>query len=111
MKTLSKNGQMELRSPGFNTPTYCDSVPRVFSGLSLGFCTTFVGPPANLSTKTDDLLLFAIFDMGSSAAVDLIVLPYTSVMQLRHGNLPVNRLPDRLQFYRGALSTPFSEGD
>ena len=111
MKTLSKHGQMELRSPSFNTPTYCDSVPRVFSGISLSFCTTFVGPPANLMTKSDDLLLFAIFDMGTSAAVDFLVLPYTGVMQFRHGNLPVNQLPDPLRLYESNLSYPLADRD
>ncbi|HEY7884629.1 MAG TPA: YceK/YidQ family lipoprotein [Cellvibrionaceae bacterium] len=71
--------------------TYCNSIPRLYSGIGYDFCLlnarrrnqTFFSAPG---------MEMLFFDAVLSAALDTLVLPYTLVKQYEHGNIPLNRL-------------------
>ena len=90
-KTLSSNAEYNLAYSSSYKYTDCKSIPRVYSGVCLDACMAFIGPPGNIEGKdSEGALAFYTFDMLMSGIIDTAALPYTLVMQARHGNYKIN---------------------
>lgn len=67
--------------------TNCESMPRVYSGVSYDFCKLNSSP----STIYNDWFLgFYLVDGVVSAVTDTIVLPYTIFQQKDKGSIEIN---------------------
>lgn len=67
--------------------SYCESIPRVYSGASYDFCTLY-GPPVSEYGRNDSRLVVQyIADFVVSGLVDTLLLPYTIYRQTRDGNI------------------------
>ena len=64
--------------------TYCQSIPRVYSGLAYDFCVLNAPPD-----PTGILVPFVLLDLALSGALDTVVLPYTVYRQGRDGNIRI----------------------
>ncbi|WP_166218695.1 YceK/YidQ family lipoprotein [Pseudomonas atagonensis] len=64
--------------------TYCQSIPRIYSGLAYDFCVLHAPPdPSGV------LVPFVLLDLPLSGAVDTLSLPYTIYRQVSDGNLSI----------------------
>lgn len=70
--------------------TYCQSIPRVYSGLAFDFCLLNAPPD-----YTGVLVPLVLVDLALSGAADTVVLPYTLYRQGKDGNLGVYWRPGR----------------
>lgn len=70
--------------------TYCQSIPRVYSGVAFDFCTLHAAPD-----PTGFLIPFVLVDIAVSAVADTVVLPYTVYRQSADGNISIYWRPDR----------------
>ena len=72
--------------------TYCDSVPRVYSGVSYGLCILH-GPSPTVSQDiaASALLPLRLLDFVPSASADTVVLPYTIYRQSTEGSITLAR--------------------
>lgn len=71
--------------------SYCQSIPRVYSGLAFNLCK-LNGEPSrqeNLGSRVNNVPFF-IIDGTFSLVADTIVLPYTIYTQNQHGSIDVN---------------------
>ena len=75
--TLSESDQ-RISSNLTKQDTYCESVPRVYSGVAYDFCKLNSKPKG---TEVDVLVGFYLLDGVVSAASDTLVLPYTIYQQ------------------------------
>jgi uncharacterized protein YceK len=64
--------------------TYCQSIPRVYSGLAYDFCVLNGSPD-----PSGFLVPFVLLDMPLSAVFDTLSLPYTIYRQATDGNLGI----------------------
>ncbi|MBK5352891.1 YceK/YidQ family lipoprotein [Pseudomonas sp. TH41] len=64
--------------------TYCQSIPRVYSGLAHDFCLLHAAPD-----PTGFLVPFVLLDMTLSGVLDTVVLPYTIYRQGVDGSLRI----------------------
>ena len=64
--------------------TYCQSIPRVYSGLAYDFCVLNASPD-----PTGVLLPFVLLDMPLSGVFDTVSLPYTIYRQVTDGNISI----------------------
>lgn len=64
--------------------TYCQSIPRIYSGLAFDFCVLNAPPD-----PTGVLLPFVLLDLPLSGVLDTVVLPYTIYRQASDGNLGI----------------------
>ncbi|MBC3774531.1 YceK/YidQ family lipoprotein [Pseudomonas sp. SWRI99] len=64
--------------------TYCQSIPRVYSGLAFDFCVLNAPPD-----PTGFLAPFVLLDLPLSAVFDTVALPYTIYRQTTDGNLSI----------------------
>ena len=64
--------------------TYCQSVPRIYSGLAYDFCVLNAPPD-----PTGVLIPFALLDITLSGVFDTVALPYTIYRQAADGNLSI----------------------
>ncbi|MHC8303887.1 YceK/YidQ family lipoprotein [Pseudomonas sp. PB3P13] len=64
--------------------TYCQSVPRIYSGLAYDFCLLNAPPD-----PTGVLIPFVLLDITLSGVLDTVALPYTIYRQAAHGNLGI----------------------
>lgn len=64
--------------------TYCQSIPRVYSGLAYDFCVLNAPPD-----PTGILVPFVLLDLALSGALDTAVLPYTIYRQGVDGNIRI----------------------
>ena len=71
--------------------SYCDSIPRVYSGVAYNLCTLFgePNPRANINTTMHTIPLFML-DSGLCLVTDTLALPYTIYTQNKHGSIDVN---------------------
>jgi uncharacterized protein YceK len=83
--TLSETDQ-RISSNLTKQNTYCDSVPRVYSGVTYDFCKLNSKPN---STEIDVLVGFYLLDGIISAASDTLVLPYTIYQQSERGSIQI----------------------
>jgi uncharacterized protein YceK len=70
--------------------TYCQSIPRVYSGLAYDFCVLNAPPD-----PTGFLVPIILLDLALSGALDTVVLPYTIYRQGADGNIRVYWRPSR----------------
>lgn len=63
--------------------TYCQSIPRIYSGLAFDFC--MLNAPPNPAGAVS----FVLFDLPLSAAFDTVLLPYTIYRQAGDGNMSI----------------------
>ncbi|WP_213940181.1 YceK/YidQ family lipoprotein [Pseudomonas sp. dw_612] len=64
--------------------TYCQSIPRVYSGLAYGFCVLNAPPdPSGV------LVPLVLLDLSLSGVLDTVVLPYTIYRQSADGNIAI----------------------
>jgi uncharacterized protein YceK len=85
--TLSKS-DTQISSQLRKQDTYCDSLPRVYSGVSYDFCQLHSAPKG---TAVDVLLELYILYGILSAATDTLVLPYTIIQQSDKGSMQIVR--------------------
>lgn len=64
--------------------TYCQTIPRIYSGLAYDFCILNAPPD-----PTGVLIPFALLDITLSGVFDTVALPYTIYRQVAHGNLGI----------------------
>jgi uncharacterized protein YceK len=73
--------------------SYCENVPRIYSGVIYGFCT-LNGAPDTTKEHTRDasgsLPIFAA-ELVASGLLDTLVLPYTVYLQNRDGSIEIFR--------------------
>ncbi|MNP59598.1 hypothetical protein D3C76_1546040 [compost metagenome] len=70
--------------------TYCQSIPRVYSGLAYDFCVLNAPPD-----PTGVLVPIILLDLAFCGALDTVVLPYTVYRQGMDGNISVYWRPAR----------------
>ena len=70
--------------------TYCQSIPRVYSGLAYDFCALNAPPD-----PTGILVPLVLLDLTLSGAFDTVVLPYTLYRQSTDGNIRIYWRPGR----------------
>ncbi|WHI48118.1 YceK/YidQ family lipoprotein [Microbulbifer sp. VAAF005] len=90
VKTVNpKNNQVDITHRGHKS--YCESIPRVYSGTSYSFCLLNSEPSQTVNTgSTINRVPLVAIDAVFSVAADTVVLPYTVVTQAKHGNIKVN---------------------
>ena len=92
VQTLLPNSKYNLKQNKRYEKTNCNSIPRVYSGVSLDVCMAFLGPPASKYEKYDESVFYGyMLDMALSFTVDTMVLPYTIMRQIKDGNLSLRR--------------------
>ncbi|WP_143732712.1 YceK/YidQ family lipoprotein [Microbulbifer sp. GL-2] len=64
--------------------SYCESIPRVYSGLSYNFCKMH---SASESINADLLLGIYLVDGVMSTATDTVALPFTIYGQYKNGDI------------------------
>ena len=70
--------------------TYCQSIPRAYSGVAFDFCMLHAAPD-----PTGFLIPFVLVDIAVSAVADTVVLPYTIYRQSADGNISIYWRPGR----------------
>jgi uncharacterized protein YceK len=70
--------------------TYCQSIPRVYSGLAYDFCVLNAPPD-----PTGILVPLVLIDLALSGTLDTVVLPYTLYRQGTDGNIRIYWRPAR----------------
>ena len=70
--------------------TYCQSIPRIYSGLAYDFCVLNAPPD-----PTGFLVPFILLDLTLSGVFDTISLPYTIYRQGMDGNILIYWRPAR----------------
>ena len=70
--------------------TYCQSIPRIYSGLAYDFCVLNAPPD-----PTGFLVPFVLLDLPLSGMFDTLALPYTIYQQLVDGNIGIYWRSDR----------------
>ncbi|WP_256345649.1 YceK/YidQ family lipoprotein [Pseudomonas sp. PD9R] len=70
--------------------TYCQSIPRIYSGLAYDFCALNAPPD-----PTGILVPLVLLDLALSGALDTVVLPYTVYRQGMDGNIRIYWRPAR----------------
>lgn len=85
--TFSKSDQ-QISSQLSQQGSYCESVPRVYSGVAYDLCKLNSKPKG---TAVDVLVGFYLFDGVLSAVADTLVLPYTIVQQSEKGSIKIVR--------------------
>jgi uncharacterized protein YceK len=70
--------------------TYCQSIPRIYSGLAYDFCVMNAPPD-----PTGVLVPLVLLDLALSGALDTVALPYTIVRQGMDGNIRIYWRPAR----------------
>ena len=66
--------------------TYCQTVPRVYSGVAYDLCVLHA-PPNSAGGLVLDGIPWAFIDVPVSAVLDTLVLPYTIYQQNADGSL------------------------
>ncbi|WP_411390542.1 YceK/YidQ family lipoprotein [Pseudomonas sp. MPB23] len=66
--------------------TYCQSIPRAYSGAAFDFCLLHAAPD-----PTGRVISLVLADIALSGALDTLVLPYTLYRQVEHGNIDIYR--------------------
>jgi uncharacterized protein YceK len=69
--------------------SFCGAVPRVYSGVVYDFCLLHGEAPKPGRTKPGPNMNLVALDMGASAILDTLVLPYTFYRQHNDGGIEV----------------------
>ncbi|WP_123424076.1 YceK/YidQ family lipoprotein [Pseudomonas brassicacearum] len=70
--------------------TYCQSIPRIYSGLAYDFCILNAPPD-----PTGILVPLVLLDLTVSGVLDTVCLPYTIYRQATDGNIRIYWRPGR----------------
>lgn len=70
--------------------SYCQSIPRIYSGVAHNFCQLY-GEPDNTSYRTAAEFPFWATDTVLCTVTDTLALRYTITRQIREGSLKVVR--------------------
>lgn len=73
------------------TRTYCTTIPRVYSGVSYGFCTLHGEPSLPSSIQAQYAVPGVIADLFVSGVMDTVLLPYTVYRQVSDGSIPIKK--------------------
>ena len=85
LNTLSNSDEQIVRTLK-NQKTNCESIPRIYSGLSYDFCKLHSSPN---TMYFDWFLSFYLADAVVSTVTDTIVLPYSIFQQVDKGNIEI----------------------
>lgn len=96
--SLSGCGTMQTLAPdqgkvkiSYNSKkSYCQSIPRIYSGVAHNFCQLY-GEPDNKGYNAAAAFPFWASDTVLCAVTDTLVLPYTVTRQFVDGSLKVVR--------------------
>jgi uncharacterized protein YceK len=69
--------------------SYCESIPRVYSGVSYDFCILHGSPAPGLTLQASNSVPDIFFDFVISGVLDTLVLPYTIYRQSNDGNIEI----------------------
>ncbi len=89
--TVSTVGRSDLyvQNKLVSRGTYCEAIPRMYSGVSFNFCSLFAepAPPAawHMYNETG-----ALADFIFSALADTVVLPLTTYKQVTDGSIDMD---------------------
>lgn len=86
--TTLSNSDLEVSRKLERQNTSCESIPRVYSGVSYNICKMHSN---SNSIYLGWVLGFYVFDSVLSTATDTVVLPYTIYAQNKEGNLVIGR--------------------
>ncbi|WP_226645817.1 YceK/YidQ family lipoprotein [Microbulbifer variabilis] len=90
VKTINpEDNQIEITHRG--KKSYCEEIPRIYSGTSYNFCLLNSEPSETVNTgSTINGVPIVLLDSAFSVAADTVVLPYTVFAQAKFGNIEVN---------------------
>lgn len=90
IKTISpRNNHVTIEY--FGHISYCEEIPRVYSGLASNFCLLYGEPnESGITVSSPYDASFFIIDSCFSAIADTVVLPYTVLQQMEKGSIEVN---------------------
>ncbi|EGM77655.1 Protein of unknown function (DUF1375) [Rheinheimera sp. A13L] len=71
-----------------NKKSYCQSIPRIYSGTAHNFCQLY-GEPNKNGYSTPMYFSFWAADTVLCAVTDTLALPYTVTRQIQEGSLKV----------------------
>jgi len=83
--TLASNDD-DISSHLKNNGTYCESLPRIYSGASYDMCLLHSNPDLKKSGPGASVYLL---DTAASAISDTLVLPYSIYAQLRYSSVEI----------------------
>lgn len=69
--------------------TYCESIPRVYSGVTYDYCKLDGRPNPNASVQAKYAIPTIVIDAAASGVMDTLVLPYTIYRQNRDGSIDI----------------------
>lgn len=84
--TTVGSSDQEIASSLKRQGTYCENIPRVYSGVAYDFCYLH---SSRDRVYIDWYLGFYLFDGIASGVVDTVLLPYTGYKQHRGGSLSI----------------------
>lgn len=70
--------------------SYCQSIPRTYSGIAHNFCLMYGEPNKTSYTTASEFPVWAI-DTMLCAVTDTLALPYTITRQMNEGSIKVVR--------------------
>jgi len=73
--------------------TYCESIPRVYSGVSYDFCLLNGAPSSGPGWATINSVPLVFLDFGFSGVLDTAALPYTIYRQSADGSISLRKVP------------------
>lgn len=65
----------------------CDSIPRIYSGAALNYCTLDAAPRRSVGFDGYPAAPLILFDLALSGVADTVVLPYSIYLQNEHGDI------------------------
>jgi uncharacterized protein YceK len=80
------NSDKEIAAKLRKQKSNCESLPRIYSGVSYDFCELHA---KNDSIEEKGVLEFQLLDIASSAIMDTIFLPYSIYAQEKYGNIKI----------------------
>ena len=70
--------------------SYCESIPRVYSGVSYDFCVLYGAPATGYAWNNGSGVGAVISDLVFSGLFDTLALPYTVYRQSKDGNIDIH---------------------
>ena len=67
--------------------TYCETLPRIYSGVSYDLCSLHSNPNV---TFVDVFVALYLIDIAASAVGDTLALPYSIYAQSNYSNIKIN---------------------
>lgn len=67
--------------------SHCDSIPRIYSGAALDYCTLNAEPRKSAGFDGHPSAPLMLLDLALSGVADTVVLPYTIYRQHKSGDI------------------------